>query len=534
VGKPVQFATLDIETDPFDGQTVPKPFAVDFFDGTKHVTFWGSDCIEKVLPYVQGYTGIIFAHNGGKFDWFYFRRWIEGECLFIGSRLISAKIGKAEIRDSYALMPSSLKKLSTGKRDIEMAKLHRDSREKHKVEIVMYLRADTASLRKALERWIEEFGLHLTLASTGFSQLKSLGYQIPRFSEKMDEKFRPFYYGGRCESFAYGVFNHGTKPLRVYDINSAYPHAMQSARLWHGNDYELVLFGGPKEGDLLIIDAESRGFFPVRTEEGLWFPADGQRRRFLVTFWEFNSGLKAGMKRHRIEKIYRPLETINFSAFVEKFYSMKLEAEKNGDATRRLFAKLLLNSSYGKFAINPRNFHEHKFTRLDEELEADWELDEESIEQDLRLWKRPCKTLGRFLNVATAASVTGFVRSMLIDAIHAVRSSGGTVFYTDTDSLVTDAELPTSDDLGAWKLEMDGITQSAFAGKKLYALRNEKTGKEKLASKGVRANFDQIKSVALGHHVKFQFHAPSFSIKTGDSPFIARTIRATNHENSKT
>jgi hypothetical protein len=457
---------------------------------------------------------------------FYFREHfhVPQNVLFVGSRLVCCRIGNAEVRDSYAILPVALRKLGSGKKSIDISLLEEESREENKKEIIEYLLADTESLYKAVENWRSQYGNGITLASVAFEQLEKLGYKVPRLSEKYDEKFRKFYFGGRTECFASGVFENVN--LKVYEINSAYPYAMANAELWLSNDYTLLFDEEVKGCDLLEVEGIAKGCFPFRENGTLSFPNDGEKRTYCVTGYEFLTARKWMKFQGKILKHFRPLQTGNFSKYVEKFYNLKLQAENEGNETQRMFAKLLLNSVYGKFAINPRRFKEYKIGTLDDDFSNEFELFELDTEAGFSLWQKP--NLGKnFLNVATASIVTGYTRAQLFDAICRVEFNGGKIYYCDTDSIITDSELPTGTELGKWKLELDNICNACFAGKKLYALRNI-DGKEKIASKGVRANFDQIKLLAEREKVKFSLASPSFSLKKGSATFISRTLQNTN------
>ena len=67
-------ATIDLETDPFQHGRLPKPFLSGFDDGNRVVEFWGDDCILRLVEFLATLEDpyIIYAHNGGKFDFFYF------------------------------------------------------------------------------------------------------------------------------------------------------------------------------------------------------------------------------------------------------------------------------------------------------------------------------------------------------------------------------------------------------------------------------------------------------------------------------
>lgn len=127
----------------------------------------------------------------------------------------------------------------------------------------------------------------------------------------------------------------------------------------------------------------------------------------------------------------------------------------------------------------------------------------------------------RFYNVATAASITGFVRAFLMKSIQATQNP----LYCDTDSIVCEnaSKLLIGDKLGEWKSEGTG-NLGAIAGKKLYAFN---IGKEwKIASKGCKLTKDQIFAIARGESITYEPIAPTFSIKS-EPRFIDRLIRAT-------
>src|SRR5579872_2856715 len=55
-------------------------------------------------------------------------------------------------------------------------------------------------------------------------------------------------------------------------------------------------------------------------------------------------------------------EYTRFDKFVEKINLEKMEAKRIGDVLNYVFAKLLMNSGYGRAGINPANFEDWIFT----------------------------------------------------------------------------------------------------------------------------------------------------------------------------
>src|SRR5260221_369563 len=212
-------AIFDIETDPFMFGYKPKAFLIGLFDGKKMVQFWGDDCIKKFCEYLllTQTTYCLFAHNGGKFD-FFFLPWPIDSPKIIGSRIVKAKIGKHELRDSYAILPMPLADYK--KTEIDYNKFKKENREKHKEEIMAYHRDDLKDTYKLVSEFENRFGRNLTIASTALKQLIAL-HPVEKKSRSHDEKFRQFLFGGRVEVFKQGR----TKgKIKAYDVNSMYPY----------------------------------------------------------------------------------------------------------------------------------------------------------------------------------------------------------------------------------------------------------------------------------------------------------------------
>ncbi len=148
----------------------------------------------------------------------------------------------------------------------------------------------------------------------------------------------------------------------------------------------------------------------------------------------------------------------------------------------------------------------------------------------------------RYYNIATAASVTGYVRAYLYRALCA---SGGAI-YCDTDSIKARSftGLSVGTELGNWKHEFSG-DYFAIAGKKLYADHikgrpwsynpKEETDTEKnwkIASKGANIasleNAPQIiENIANGGEYEYNPEVPTFSFWRDKPVFVPRDLRPT-------
>ena len=232
-------AVIDSETDPFLFGRKPEPFMWGFYDGENYVEFWDTKtgtCTENLLDYIQSREEplIIYAHNGGKFDFFFFMEHgvIENPALIINGRIVKAAfLGIHEIRDSYAIIPVPLRKMVGSKfgdkLDIEYEKLEKEVRHTHKEEISKYCKQDNLVLYEYVMNFRKLFGDKLTVGSAAISELEKL-HPVMRQNTSHDEEFRKFYYGGRVECFEAGkiVAPEGRK-FKIFDVNSMYPGAMQ-------------------------------------------------------------------------------------------------------------------------------------------------------------------------------------------------------------------------------------------------------------------------------------------------------------------
>jgi hypothetical protein len=552
----VNIATLDLETDPFKHGRVLEPFCSDFFDGNHHSTFWGPDCVEKLISQIVKFKGIIFAHNGGKFDWYFFLKYLPFDRLqikIVNGRIALIKINDCELRDSYMLLPEKLAKFGN-KIEIDYAKMEKSEREKHRQEIITYLKQDTEGLHVAISEFINLYGHHLTLASVAFSEIKKSGVKIPNGNRRHDELFRQFYYGGRCEVFKGGKIERENNGLFCYDINSAYPFAMMSD---HCYGFSFVKYNkmlkNPENLKYSFIDftgtVKDFGFLPFRVPNGkhkgsIIFPFNKQLR-YKVTGWEFLLALKHNaVKVDELHGIYYMQERVNFRTFVEKFYREKLACERSGDKLGRLFAKLIMNSGYGKFALDPDDFKDHMLIEIDGSLKDEgYEFLETFDDWGYSLWGKGIDEKDKyFYNVCTAASITGYVRAMLAETI--LKTGKTHTFYCDTDSIFTDKTLPPEligDELGQWKPEAQG-PRLWIGGKKVYSFETDQLAEKddekydvkkgepihKTASKGITISHKRIvEMVENKSEIFWQSQAPSYSLSRKETLYVERKVHDT-------
>jgi DNA polymerase type B, organellar and viral len=561
--------TVDLETDPFRNGRTPKAFVAGLFACGQFTHFWGNDCVAQLMSALSMLpTGIVYVHNGGRFDLFvrdkkgnsilqHIRQ--SHEIMVIGNRVVVCDIegvdGYHSFRDSFALMPFPL--AAYKKDDIDIYKMEPNVREKHKDEIVKYLEGDCVYLHELCSDFAQRFGVSITIGSTAMRELKKL-HDFECITQEEDDQLRgAFYYGGRVECFESGVLTPSKgSQFVVYDINQSYPNAMKNydhpigREIYRGNSIDESCF-------FLTVEGINNGAFLTKDETGA-LRFNQKRGTFDVSIHEYNAAIETGkFKLHNIVQTVHFDQWGRFNTFVDKFHGLRKQAQLDGDERGSLFYKNVCNSASGKFAQDPENYYEYAITACDKTPDAGtwydkstkkrsnkkWEVD--TIEQDeFILWKRKSMNDTRY-NVATGASITGAARAALIRAL----ATATRPVYCDTDSIICEAlnGVEFSDTkLGAWKVEKSG-NLLCVAGKKLYALMNtnemcicerDKVGRiikvskkckhhVKHASKGTRITPEEIMRVASGEEVLSINDAPTFDLATGNTKFVERRVNKT-------
>ena len=344
----MEIAALDAETDPFLHGRVPLPFLWGITrENGDHVQFTET---EDMIDYIKSKCLTIYAHNGGKFDFHFLKKFVSDfdDIMVINGRIAKMKIGFSELRDSYLLIPYALDKYKKTEIDYSIMEAEERIKPHNWKTISDYLKDDCDFLLELVQKFQADYGKHLTLATSSFKLFhkKFLKRKIQYSTELFYNEFNKFYYGGRVECFRKGRIR---EPFEVYDINSAYPYAMLHDHPW-GFDYD-VYRNLPKCEDTLrksfaIITAESKGALPFRNDNGgLSFPHTTTPLQFFATGHEILAGLETNtIKIHDVHEVYTWVDTITFTDYINHFYDMKNAAKASGDKANYLFAKLFMNS----------------------------------------------------------------------------------------------------------------------------------------------------------------------------------------------
>lgn len=230
---------------------------------------------------------------------------------------------------------------------------------------------------------------------------------------------------------------------RTYDRNSMYPAEaikplpVELTGMYHGVSCAGDIRAYHVQAANVRLHADG---FPL-----LITPFTGKARESipLLDKWLFSAEYEA-VRRFYDGDDWHILTTATFRAekvcegFVDKWYTIK-----STQPERREYAKYVLNNLTGKFGENP--IHEQIRRRIEDD-ESDYiNYRFNEIDTSVNNWQF----------MPAVAYITAQSRLCLADA--AIKSGIENLLYTDTDSVHTTGELPTSiiDDvaLGAWKCE---------------------------------------------------------------------------------
>lgn len=483
-------AILDFETDPFDAvrKSAVYPFLGGLYaDDFAPVIIWDDDSkrfTDKIIAAIEGLEGsyTIYAHNGGKFDYLFLLHRLRGHVAFKGRGLMSARIGNHELRDSFHIIPEKL--ANWQKDDFDYTRMERANRAKYKQEIIDYCVNDCKYLLQIVKAFLKEFGFKISIGQAAMYELKK-HYRVKSLGENMDAFLRQWFFGGRVECLVgKGHFSEGSTAgdYKLYDVNSMYPYVMANYRHPVGNDFT-VRSGKPGPNTFFLeIECENHGAFVGRGEFGDTDSAI-ERGTFKTSIYEYNVAIKYNLiRKAKILRCIDCAEGSSFADFVMPLYNRREETKKllksleegsfeyNEAKKDNIFLKLIMNNAYGKFAQNPRRFKEAYITGKEDRPPEDLGFPAlPSVEaEEYCIWEKPNEKW-RFNNVATAASITGAARSLLLEAI----MNADDPIYCDTDSVICRNLSGVDIDpirLGAWDIEKV-IDEVIICGKKLYAYK---------------------------------------------------------------
>lgn len=388
------------------------------------------------------------------------------------------EIVKVKILDSLKILPFSVEKVAQAF-NLPISKLSINYQEKREIghklteEEISYIKNDVEIVARAIEILHKQ---GLTKMTTGANALEEYKRII---SKKLFEKWFPpplydsdirqAYKGG----FTYLNPKYAGKDIKngiVLDVNSLYPSVMYYSPLPYG---EGKYFTGKYINDdnyNLYIQMFScqfklkKGYIPtIQLKNNMSFvPTEylESSKGEYITLCLTNIDLELFFEHYEVYDIdyisgwkFRSYIGL-FKNYIDKWNKIKVQAtiEKNG--AMRSIAKLMLNSLYGKFALNPKVKSKYPFLGDDDIIHYKIVQEED---------RKP-------IYIPMGVFITSWARYKTITSAQKVYDR---FIYADTDSLHLEGEeipegLEISDtELGKWKLE-SRFTKARFIRQKSY------------------------------------------------------------------
>ena len=331
-------------------------------------------------------------------------------------------------------------------------------------------------------------GIGLTLASQSFRSYRHSFMNHPIILHNRKEAIaleREAYTGGRVEAFRLGQYPQ--QPYYKLDVNSMYPFVMKEY-LYPYN------FVGYTEGldlerlashlDRYYVIAQVKintplPLYPIKYLHKLIFPVGS----FTATLQQ--AELIAALKYDHIQAIDKIAlydKADLFSGYIDFFYQLKLQSERDNNLVIRQQAKIMMNSLYGKFGqrnviskITPNisGVSYGRITGYSEKLNSCVEVN--CLGDDMEVSYKQGESTYSF--PAIAGAVTAYAR-MYLWALF-MKASIPHVYYCDTDSLITDKTglsglQPYLDNTDLGKLKIEDTSDNVYVwGAKDYCFGDE-------------------------------------------------------------
>ena len=471
----------------------------------RHIAKGG--CIDRFLNVLfsksSGYTDTtIYAHNGGNFDFLFLLAWLRArpnldfDIVPIQSTIQVLKVwrrGKKKegcwtFLDSLKLLPMSLaaacKALGLpGKKELSLD-THEGSplweeyngQDCKALYDVLELTHDLVENKLGGEVGITTPSTAMKLFRRKYLAHGSAPTLIPRhmhFDSCKDKTsvppnsgmctgclhtwVRKGYYGGRTEIFRMAGVN-----LKYYDLNSSYPASMM-LDIPGGNKVECDTYEPERYSKNYVGFVECIVHIPPECEiPPLPFRADSGKLLFPAgTFggtWsteELELLNHPRVKGHVVSVTkciwYRRVKI--FVDMVTDLYKYRDKSLPGYDLGLSTLAKLILNALYGKFGMK----EERETIVLVREGESPPDdAKPAGGDTETGIWYSTKISSPSYVIPQIAAHITALARVRLWHVMSSALDAGGKLYYCDTDSVITDVELPTDSALGALKDEFPG------------------------------------------------------------------------------
>ena len=388
-------------------------------------------------------------------------------------------INKVTIYDSLKILNFSVEQIAKDF-NLPIQKLTIDYKEKREIGHVLteqeinYIRNDVEIMARALAIMFQEDLTKMTIGSDALSNYKKINKNFnkyfPTLPFEIDKDIRRSYKGG----FTYlnDIYKGAeTGAGIVFDKNSMYPAKMMYEKMPFGDP---IFFDGKYEEDMLYplyvqtlscIFELKDGMLPtIQIKNNLSFipneyvkSSDGD----IVTLTLTNIDLEMFLEHYNVYELeyhsgwkFRAIKGL-FTEYIDYWTDKKIQAKKDNNGAMYRISKLMLNSLYGKYGLNP--IVRSKFPYLDDDGVVKYGMYESEIRDSI------------YLPIATF--ITSYARRDIIESSQKIRDYSMKKYgkdlyvYSDTDSIhcLLDEEKDIEDlkqileiddyKLGAWKLE---------------------------------------------------------------------------------
>jgi DNA polymerase elongation subunit (family B) len=391
-----------------------------------------------------------------------------------------------------------------------------------------YCKRDVEIVYRAVRGLIAELeendlgSLRYTAASVAWSVYRHKFYPAPVITHHKPVPVsleRHAYVGGMvkvCKLYA-----PPKREILRYDVNSMYPFVMREnfypaelVEILPGLDVDRLAAYLDNACVIADVDVDTdEPIYPFRSAKRVWYPV-GEFRSILCT-GSLLHALRAGhLRRVRMAAVYERRDL--FSEYVDHFYARKVKAKKAHDTAGERFAKLCLNSLYGKFGQKGTEVTFIGDAPLDVfRSEETWNPSTgeqwrmlEAGGQRLKI-ERGGETLSSF--PAVAAHVTDYARLYLWSLMQLAGLDN--VYYTDTDSLMVNGRgalrltpRVSTYDLGYLKPQGESWGVKIFA-KKDYLFDMDRKCKSAKAPESIRPDGTYTEIHGLGIYAAAEIEA---------------------------
>lgn len=385
-------------------------------------------------------------------------------------------INKVTIYDSLKILNFSVDQIAKDF-NLPIRKLELDYKTNREIGHILteheidYIRNDVEIMARALEIMFNQNLTKMTIGSDALDNYKKMNKNFKKYFPilpyEIDKDIRRSYKGG----FTYlnDVYKEKeTADGIVLDVNSLYPSVMKYEKLPFGSP---LFFEGKYEYDLLYplyvqtlsctFNIKENKIPTIQIKNNLAFvpneyikSSDGD----VVTLTLTNIDLDLFFEHYDVNVIeyhggwkFRSIKGL-FSAYIDYWSEQKIQAKKDKNDALYRISKLMLNSLYGKFGLNPDV--RGKFPYLNEDGIVKYGMYPKEIRESIY--------------IPVASFITSYARRKTITTSQSIKDYTTNKYnidyyiYSDTDSIhllnIDENELSSFVDiddykLGAWKLE---------------------------------------------------------------------------------